>query len=155
MPLADEATEWTKKLVDQKMVRVKLLSRDQYQRVVGKVSVRSNRFVPFLKTDVTLSLANKGYATLYTGGGAQYDVSSLLMTVECSMLVDFLLESGSSRPLVVSVRRTRRNSLRRRLLEPNARNEAFGRTGKRLRRQPNTSARSRNAIITEMLLLCS
>lgn len=71
MPMADEATAFTRRLVDKKVVRVKLLRRDQYNRVVGKVFVKS--WIPFRKTDLTLQLAERGYATLYTGGGAEYD----------------------------------------------------------------------------------
>jgi endonuclease YncB( thermonuclease family) len=40
MPMADEATEFTRKLVDKKVVRVKLLRRDQYNRAVAKVFVK-------------------------------------------------------------------------------------------------------------------
>ena len=71
MPLADEATDFTRKLVDGKVIRVKLLRRDQYNRVVGKVLVKG--WIPFRRSDLTLRLAERGYATLYTGGGAEYD----------------------------------------------------------------------------------
>ena len=40
MPKAEEARDWTKNLVDGKVVKVKLLRRDQYGRVVGKVTKR-------------------------------------------------------------------------------------------------------------------
>lgn len=40
MPKADEATAWTKKLVDDKIVRIKLLQRDQYNRAVAKITTR-------------------------------------------------------------------------------------------------------------------
>jgi endonuclease YncB( thermonuclease family) len=40
MPLADEAKEFTKSLVGDKVVRVKMLKRDRYSRVVGKVTTR-------------------------------------------------------------------------------------------------------------------
>jgi len=74
MPLAEEARDWAKNLVDGKIVKVKLLRKDQYGRVVAKVSVR--RTIPFLpRTDLSMELAKKGYATLYTGGGAEYDDS--------------------------------------------------------------------------------
>ena len=39
-PMADEATEFTRKLVDKKVVRIKLLRRDQYNRAVAKVFVK-------------------------------------------------------------------------------------------------------------------
>jgi endonuclease YncB( thermonuclease family) len=71
MPMANEAMEFTRQLVDKKVVRVKLLRKDQYNRVVGKVFVKGR--IPFVKSDLTLRLAERGYATLYTGGGAEYD----------------------------------------------------------------------------------
>jgi endonuclease YncB( thermonuclease family) len=70
-PMADEATEFTRKLVDKKVVRIKLLRRDQYNRAVAKVFVKG--WLPFSKHDLTLRLAEQGYGTLYTGGGAEYD----------------------------------------------------------------------------------
>ena len=72
MPFGDEAKEFTRQLVDQKIVRIKLLRKDQYSRVVAKVTIKG--FLPFTKKDVTLELAERGLATLYTGGGAEYDV---------------------------------------------------------------------------------
>jgi endonuclease YncB( thermonuclease family) len=71
MPMAHEATEFTRRLVDQKVVRVKLLRRDQYNRAVAKVFVKG--WFPFTKCDISIRLAEQGYATLYTGGGAEYD----------------------------------------------------------------------------------
>ena len=35
----------------------------------------SGKFLPWTKTDLTVSLAERGLATLYTGRGAQYNVS--------------------------------------------------------------------------------
>ena len=71
-PYAREAKEYVASRVDGKMVRVKLLRKDQYSRAVAKVTVR-HRVLPFLRTDLTKGLAERGYATLYTGGGAEYD----------------------------------------------------------------------------------
>lgn len=72
MFMAQESKEYTEQLVQDKTVKVKLLRKDQYGRIVGKVSVR--RTIPFLpRKDVSLELAKKGLATLYTGGGAVYD----------------------------------------------------------------------------------
>lgn len=71
-PYAREAKEYVARHVDGKMVRVKLLRKDQYSRAVAKVTVR-HRVLPFLRTDLTKGLAERGYATLYTGGGAEYD----------------------------------------------------------------------------------
>lgn len=73
MPLAQEATDFTRNLVDNRLVRIKLLRRDQYNRAVAKVTTRG--LLPFTKNDVTLKLAERGLATMYTGGGAEYDVS--------------------------------------------------------------------------------
>ena len=83
MPFGNEATEFTRRLVDKKIVRVKLLRKDQYNRAVAKVM--TNGFLPFTKTDVTLRLAESGLATLYTGGGAEYDVCYFLI----GWLIDF------------------------------------------------------------------
>ena len=77
MPFGDEAKEFTRKLVDHKVVRIKLLRKDQYNRVVAKVTIKG--FLPFTKKDVTLQLAERGLATLYTGGGAEYDVRRILL----------------------------------------------------------------------------
>mmetsp|Transcript_36133 Transcript_36133/g.73409 ORF Transcript_36133/g.73409 Transcript_36133/m.73409 type:complete len:284 (+) Transcript_36133:179-1030(+) len=71
-PYAREAKDYVAKQVDGKIVRVKLLRKDQYARAVGKVTTRNN-ILPFLRTDLTKGLAERGYATLYTGGGAEYD----------------------------------------------------------------------------------
>ena len=71
-PYAREAKEYVTKQVEGQIVRVKLLRKDQYSRAVGKVTVR-NRVLPLLRTDLTKGLAERGYATLYTGGGAEYD----------------------------------------------------------------------------------
>ena len=71
-PYAREARDYVAKQVDGKIVRVKLLRQDQYSRAVAKVTIRNN-ILPFLRTDLTKCLAERGYATLYTGGGAEYD----------------------------------------------------------------------------------
>lgn len=73
MPFANEATEYTKDLLDQKIVSIKLLRKDQYNRIVGVVKTAS--FIPFCgsNTDVSMGLAKGGLATLYTGGGAEYN----------------------------------------------------------------------------------
>ncbi len=71
-PFAKEATEYTSDQVLDKVVSVKLLRKDQYARVVGKVTTQ-NQLLPFLKKDVSVSLAERGLASLYTGGGREYD----------------------------------------------------------------------------------
>jgi len=40
MPFADEARKYTQSLVDEKIVQVKMLRRDRYARVIGRVTVR-------------------------------------------------------------------------------------------------------------------
>lgn len=78
MPFSNEATELTRNLVDHKVVRIKLLRRDQYKRIVGKVTTPG--FLPFMtRKDVTMKLVERGLATLYTGGGAEYDVSIVVV----------------------------------------------------------------------------
>lgn len=77
-PFAQEATEYTTNQVLDKVVRVKILRKDQYARVVGQVTTR-NRMLPFLTKDLSVSLAEKGLASLYTGGGAEYDGNRQLL----------------------------------------------------------------------------
>eukprot|EP00978_Attheya_sp_CCMP212_P028384 scaffold97855_cov67-Attheya_sp.AAC.1 len=65
MPEAETATQYTKNLVDGKIVRVKLLRRDQYNRAVGKVTVRYVAFKRFmfgsrLSEMIVLSLESTG-----------------------------------------------------------------------------------------------
>ena len=72
MPYSRDAMEYISNRVDGRMVRVKLLRKDQYSRAVGRVTT-PNRYLPFLKTDLSKGLAERGYASLYTGGGAEYD----------------------------------------------------------------------------------
>lgn len=70
MPYAEEAKAWTTDKVKGKIVQVKLLDKDQYNRVIGKVTTVNDFLQPM---DVSLGLLHNGYATLYTGKGAQYD----------------------------------------------------------------------------------
>jgi len=70
-PYGKEATDYTRGMVDGKVVRVKLLRKDQYNRAVAKVTTPG--FLPFTKQDVSVKLAENGLATLYIGGGAEYD----------------------------------------------------------------------------------
>jgi micrococcal nuclease len=70
-PYAKEASDYTRGMVDGKVVRIKLLRKDQYNRAVSKVTIKG--MLPFSKSDVSLRLAEEGLATLYTGGGAEYD----------------------------------------------------------------------------------
>jgi len=71
-PYSKEATEYTSNNAIDKVVSVKLLRKDQYSRAIGRVTAR-NKYLPFLKTDLSRGLVERGYATVYTGGGAEYD----------------------------------------------------------------------------------
>jgi len=56
-----------------KKVKIKLLRKDQYGRAVGKVQTSLQAFPPFTRKDVSVQLTKQGLATIYTGGGAEYD----------------------------------------------------------------------------------
>lgn len=86
-PFGEDATQFTKNLTYHKIVAVKLLRKDRYNRIVGEVDTftgaSNSIFVPMPASagvkDLSLELARKGLATMYTGGGAEYDVSLLLL----------------------------------------------------------------------------
>ena len=69
MPFAEEAKEWTSSNVKGKVVEVKLLQKDQYNRVIGKVTTTGS--AP--SVDLSLGLARNGFAMIYRGKGAEYD----------------------------------------------------------------------------------
>ena len=71
MPFANEAKKYLASLVLDKIIAVKLLGRDKYRRVVGVVY--PVKFIFIFGIDISFALAKKGYATLYTKGGAKYD----------------------------------------------------------------------------------
>jgi endonuclease YncB( thermonuclease family) len=70
---AVQAKEFTKQLLQGRMVTIKLLRKDQYDRAVAKVQV-SGGWLPFLQRDLSIELAERGFAVMYTGRGAEYDV---------------------------------------------------------------------------------
>ncbi|KAG7352118.1 SNase-like nuclease [Nitzschia inconspicua] len=73
-PFAEEAKQVTSDLVLGKTVKVTLLKKDQYGRALAMVETPRNRFVPFLgRQDLSEELVRRGLATIYTGGGAQYN----------------------------------------------------------------------------------
>lgn len=74
-PFAEEAKQLTSDLVFGKKVKLTLLRRDQYGRAVAKIqTTRSLKtFPPLVAKDVSVELTKRGLATLYTGGGAEYD----------------------------------------------------------------------------------
>lgn len=71
-PHSGEARDYVSSRALDRVVRVKLLRRDRYSRAVGRVTVR-NRYPPFLRSDLSSELSERGLASLYTGGGAEYD----------------------------------------------------------------------------------
>jgi endonuclease YncB( thermonuclease family) len=80
-PFAEEAKQVTQDLVLHKLVAVKLLRRDKYNRIVGQVetcvvaTTTTTTTAPYCNNpiDVSMELVARGLATLYTGGGAEYD----------------------------------------------------------------------------------
>lgn len=74
-PYAEEAKDLISNLVLDKKVSIKLLRRDQYGRAVANVQTtrRFKSFPPLRKKDLSIELSKRGLATLYTGGGAEYD----------------------------------------------------------------------------------
>lgn len=72
-PFAAEAKDFTSNLVLNRKVRIKLLRKDQYGRAVAKVEGGRRPLPPFTRKDVSQELVRKGLATIYSGGGAEYD----------------------------------------------------------------------------------
>lgn len=74
-PFGEEAKEYSSSMVLGEKVKITLLRKDQYGRAVAKVE-HGRRFVPPLaKRDLSMDLLKEGLATVYTGGGAEYDGS--------------------------------------------------------------------------------
>lgn len=74
---SEEAKQYAeRKLLNQK-VTIKILSKDQYGRVIGKVSYKNSYFFGIFSStrDISEDLLSKGFATVYRQGGAQYDGS--------------------------------------------------------------------------------
>ncbi|CAO3684886.1 unnamed protein product [Rhizopus stolonifer] len=70
-PFSAEAKGLLTNMVLNKNVSVRLLSRDQYSRVVAMAYVRNPPF--YLKKNVSLEMVKAGLASLYVAKGAQYD----------------------------------------------------------------------------------
>lgn len=68
--LGPEATEFVKRKLEDKTVRVTLLARDQYGRAIARVTYK--RFFIF-ERDISAELLSSGLARIYRQGGAQYD----------------------------------------------------------------------------------
>lgn len=72
----EEAKEFVQQRLLHKRVSIKLLSRDQYGRVVGLVTYREPRLFFFSSNkDISEELLSEGLAVVYRQGGAQYDGS--------------------------------------------------------------------------------
>jgi endonuclease YncB( thermonuclease family) len=78
MPYAEEAKAWTAAKVNGQIVEVKLFQKDQYNRVLGKVTTTTTLTL----IDISVGLLHNGYATLYEGKGAEYDGNKDKMTKE-------------------------------------------------------------------------
>ncbi|RYH21181.1 hypothetical protein EON65_21285 [archaeon] len=74
-PFAEEARLFTEKQLKNKEVDVKLLSKDKYGRVIGRISYKSTYFFGMvsIKRDISEELLKQGLAVVYRQGGAQYD----------------------------------------------------------------------------------
>jgi endonuclease YncB( thermonuclease family) len=84
-PYAEEAKQFTSNLVLGKQVRVTLLRKDQYGRAVSKVET-PRPLIPFLgRKDVSIELVDRGLATVYTGGGAEYSGNKELLDKKLSV----------------------------------------------------------------------
>jgi endonuclease YncB( thermonuclease family) len=88
-PFGEEAKTFTSDLLYHKMVKVTLLRRDRYGRAIGMVETVNptttttssilvvNDNDDETNMDVSMELARRGLAELYTGGGAEYNVRQL------------------------------------------------------------------------------
>ncbi|CAJ1965033.1 unnamed protein product [Cylindrotheca closterium] len=64
-PFGQEAKEYLQKLLDQKMIKIRLLQKDQYGRAVAEVYAPNGKGCDEL-------MLKKGFAEVYLGGGAVY-----------------------------------------------------------------------------------
>jgi len=73
-PFAETASQFVSDKVLDKTITVKMLSKDRYGRLVGRVAYRDGVFGVFApNTDLSMALLDRGLAVVYEGGGAQYD----------------------------------------------------------------------------------
>jgi len=68
-PYASEAKDWLLNLVLHKDITIIPYSIDRYGRLIAMAYVRRKRFKP---CNVSLQMVKTGFATVYTGAGAQY-----------------------------------------------------------------------------------
>lgn len=71
-PFSQEALLQLKKLVNQKHVKVQMLSKDRYNRIVAMVYVRRWWCSPFRRKNVSLTMVEAGLATVYRSSGAEH-----------------------------------------------------------------------------------
>lgn len=76
-PFSEEAKRFAEEKLLNKRVKVKLLSRDQYGRVVGLVKYKDAGFFGLFKKerDISEELLRRGLAVVYRQGGGRYDGS--------------------------------------------------------------------------------
>lgn len=75
-PFGEDAKMFTSNALYHKMVKVTFLRRDRYGRAVAVVETVPNiLLVDSAGLDASIELAKRGLAELYTGGGAEYNVS--------------------------------------------------------------------------------
>lgn len=70
-PYGDEAKQYLTSMLEDKIVRIRLLQKDQYGRAVAQVFTSKFPLVPFQK-QMDAQMLKKGLAEVYTGGGAVY-----------------------------------------------------------------------------------
>lgn len=71
---ANEAKEFATQKLLRKNVKVKLLSRDQYGRIVGAIKYSERNMIGLQSTkDISEELLSEGLAVVYRQGGAKYD----------------------------------------------------------------------------------
>ncbi|KAJ2453106.1 putative endonuclease lcl3 [Coemansia sp. RSA 2336] len=80
-PLSEEAKQFLAAQVLNKRVTIVPLAKDQYGRIVATVTYR--KLWGLIKKNASHEMLRKGMASLYTGGGAQYDgEKELLQRIE-------------------------------------------------------------------------
>jgi endonuclease YncB( thermonuclease family) len=85
-PYAKEAQEWLTKYILGRRVRVKLLSKDRYERVLGSTKIWRWGW----RRDVSYEMAKAGWAGVYNSAGAEYDgmEDQIRKVVETAKYVD-------------------------------------------------------------------
>lgn len=70
-PFSQEAKAYLSQLLHDKTVGIRILKKDQYNRIVAQVFTR-RKILPFLHTYMDEQLLQEGLAEIYTGNGAVY-----------------------------------------------------------------------------------